>query len=141
MRFALQQVNNNCLSDISNLKLVAAELFEDPECIAWIDLSFNELVKVDDVSKAIKLCALKHCIVNRSLIGCWCLQVLLTFPNLQILYLHGNQIGDLKEIEKLARLTELKKLSLHGNPLENEKVNRHSSRKANYSNQRSHLKH
>ena len=51
-----------------------------------------------------------------------CFQILLTFPNLQILYLHGNQINDMKEVEKLAKISTLKKLSLHGNPVENEKV-------------------
>jgi len=50
------------------------------------------------------------------------LQIILDFPDLQILYLHGNAISDMKEVEKLTMLKNLKKLSLHGNPLENEKV-------------------
>jgi len=89
------KLNNNCLSEISELRTVASQLFADADEVAWLDLSFNELTKVDDI--------------------------LLTFPNLQILYLHGNQIGDMKEVEKLAKISTLKKLSLHGNPVENEK--------------------
>ncbi|XP_067949013.1 leucine-rich repeat-containing protein 51-like [Watersipora subatra] len=89
------KLNNNCLPQVSELKVVAEQLFEDCDNIAWIDLSFNELTKVDDI--------------------------LLHFPNLQILYLHGNQFTDMGEIEKLAKISSLKKLSLHGNPIENDK--------------------
>lgn len=35
---------------MSEIKEVASELFEDADNIAWIDLSFNELSKLDDVS-------------------------------------------------------------------------------------------
>lgn len=41
------------------------------------------------------------------------------FPNLKSLYLHVNYIRDLKEIEKLSGLNELRSLTIHGNPLEN----------------------
>jgi Leucine-rich repeat (LRR) protein len=48
--------------------------------------------------------------------------VVTEFENLQILYLHGNLIKDLKEIEKLNVMKSLRKLTLHGNPVENIKV-------------------
>lgn len=49
-------------------------------------------------------------------------QVLLKFEKLEILYLHGNAIKDIKEVNKLEDARSLRKLTLHGNELENEKV-------------------
>ena len=49
-------------------------------------------------------------------------QILLDFTNLEILYLHGNSIADIKEVDKLAGLRNLRKLTLHGNGIEKEKV-------------------
>ena len=46
------------------------------------------------------------------------LQALLQLPNLTMIYLHGNNIKRLKEVDKLVALTRLKSLSLHGNPIE-----------------------
>jgi len=48
------QLNNNCLSEIGDIKEVASGLFEDVDSVAWLDLSFNELTKVDDVSTCYK---------------------------------------------------------------------------------------
>lgn len=45
-------------------------------------------------------------------------QALLQLPNLKMLYLHGNNIGRLAEVDKLARLPSLRLLTLHGNPIE-----------------------
>jgi len=72
---------------------VAPVVFENPDAIGWIDLSFNQLTHID--------------------------AVLTSFENLKILYLHGNAIEDIKEVNKLAMLPRLMKLSLHGNPIEN----------------------
>ena len=44
--------------------------------------------------------------------------MLLQLPNLTILYLHGNNIRQASEVEKLSSLCRLKSLSLHGNPIE-----------------------
>jgi len=49
-------------------------------------------------------------------------KVLCDFPNLQILYLHGNLIADINEVDKLRTVKSVKKLALHGNPIENIKV-------------------
>lgn len=48
-------------------------------------------------------------------------QVLTTFFNLSVLYLHGNGIQRLGEVNKLAILPRLRSLTLHGNPIEEEK--------------------
>ncbi|XP_060064831.1 leucine-rich repeat-containing protein 51-like [Ylistrum balloti] len=87
--------NNNNLTDISGLKETLFAHNVEPLKVQWLDLSFNELTIIDPV--------------------------LLDLENLQILYLHGNQIKDLKEIEKLQRLKNLRRLTLHGNPVEKEK--------------------
>jgi len=89
------KLNNNELKDVNNLMSVAPVVFENPDAIGWIDLSFNQLTHID--------------------------AVLTSFENLKILYLHGNAIEDIKEVNKLAMLPRLMKLSLHGNPIENYK--------------------
>ncbi|XP_022328039.2 leucine-rich repeat-containing protein 51-like [Crassostrea virginica] len=89
------RLNNNSLQSIERLGEIINAKFESPKNIAWIDLSFNELTTVDPV--------------------------LLEFSELQILYLHGNQIADIKEVGKLSGLKKLRKLTLHGNPLEKAK--------------------
>ena len=43
---------------------------------------------------------------------------MLNFPNLTVLYLHGNSIFKLSEVDKLAKLSKLKSLALHGNDIE-----------------------
>lgn len=48
-------------------------------------------------------------------------QVLTTFFNLSVLYLHGNSIQRMGEVNKLAVLPRLRSLTLHGNPIEEEK--------------------
>jgi len=45
-------------------------------------------------------------------------KVLCQLPKLQILYYHGNAVSDLKEVETLSRIKTLMKLSLHGNPID-----------------------
>jgi Leucine-rich repeat (LRR) protein len=49
-------------------------------------------------------------------------QVLYEFENLEILYLHANHITNVKEVDKLGNFKKLKKLTLHGNEIEKEKV-------------------
>lgn len=44
-------------------------------------------------------------------------QVLLNYPSLRTINLHGNSIEKLMEIDKLAGLPNLKTVSLHGNPI------------------------
>ncbi|KAL5011992.1 hypothetical protein ScPMuIL_010543 [Solemya velum] len=89
------RLNNNTLTNLDSISTMAKDKFEKPSEIAWIDLSFNELKTIDPA--------------------------ILEFENLQILYLHGNQIAEIQEIEKLTSLHSLKKLTLHGNPMEDVK--------------------
>ncbi|KFO24002.1 leucine-rich repeat-containing protein 51 isoform X1 [Fukomys damarensis] len=88
-------LNNNVLSDLRDFNQVVSQLLEHPENLAWIDLSFNDLTSIDPV--------------------------LTTFFNLSVLYLHGNSIQRLGEVNKLAVLPRLRSLTLHGNPIEEEK--------------------
>ncbi|XP_025749885.1 leucine-rich repeat-containing protein 51 isoform X2 [Callorhinus ursinus] len=88
-------LNNNVLNDLRDFSHVVSLLLEHPENLAWIDLSFNDLTSIDPV--------------------------LTTFFNLSVLYLHGNSIQRLGEVNKLAVLPRLRSLTLHGNPIEEEK--------------------
>jgi Leucine-rich repeat (LRR) protein len=89
------KLNNNHFNELSGLMDCLSQIVLEPINISWIDLSFNDLQKIDPV-----LCE---------------------FPNLQILYLHGNSIGDIAEVDKLAGIPSLKKLAIHGNPMETTK--------------------
>lgn len=72
---------------------LAQKLLDDPSHLSWLDLSFNEIVQIaDDITH---------------------------FPNLKIFYLHGNNISDINDVVKLKKLSTLKSLTLHGNPIEN----------------------
>ncbi|KAM9659158.1 leucine-rich repeat-containing protein 51 isoform 1-T3 [Trichechus inunguis] len=88
-------LNNNVLNELRDFSQVVSQLLEHPENLAWIDLSFNDLTSIDPV--------------------------LTTFFNLSVLYLHGNSIQRLGEVDKLAVLPRLRSLTLHGNPMEEEK--------------------
>ncbi|CAC5361010.1 Leucine-rich repeat-containing protein 51 [Mytilus coruscus] len=89
------RLNNNSLTEVGPLMELVVTKFENPSLLAWLDLSFNELTNI-------------HPVITE-------------FENLQILYLHGNMIKDLKEIEKLSVMKSLRKLTFHGNPVENSK--------------------
>jgi len=87
------RLSNNNLSDTHGLYQLALDLVECPENIAWLDLSFND---IDEVTNDI-----------------------LEFSNLKMIYLHGNKISSLSDLQKLRSLPNLYSLTLHGNPLEN----------------------
>ncbi|KAF7236587.1 Leucine-rich repeat-containing protein 51 [Varanus komodoensis] len=89
------RLNNNTLNDLTDFPEIVAQLVEYPEEIYWIDLSFNDLPSIDPV--------------------------LTTYYNLHHLNLHGNSIQQLSEVDKLAVLPHLRSLTLHGNPIEEEK--------------------
>lgn len=74
---------------------VVSQLLGHLENLAWINLSFNDLTSIDPA--------------------------LTTFFKLCVLYLHGNSIQRLGEVNKLAVLPQLRSLTLHGNPTEEEK--------------------
>ncbi|ESO90673.1 hypothetical protein LOTGIDRAFT_87093, partial [Lottia gigantea] len=89
------RLNNNSLTEISLLPEIITNLFKDARSLGWLDLSFNDLTNIDPI-----LCQ---------------------FTGLEILYLHGNQITNISEMDKLQTLTNLRKLTLHGNTIENTK--------------------
>ena len=85
--------SNNKISEWSDLNETMGKLLENPcETVGWIDFSFNEMTTIDEC--------------------------LLQYRNLKILYLHGNCIEKLSEVDKLAALPHLQSLTLHGNPIE-----------------------
>jgi len=66
-------------------------LLPDPMQLTWLDLSCNQLTSIEPD--------------------------LLKFTNLQVLYLHGNQINRLHDVLTLSKLPKLQKATLHGNPI------------------------
>ncbi|XP_011502064.1 PREDICTED: leucine-rich repeat-containing protein 51-like [Ceratosolen solmsi marchali] len=85
-------LSNNSLTTLSRLGDLANKFLEKPSDLRWLDLAYNKICGVDED--------------------------LLKFQNLTILYLHGNEICDIKCILKLRDLRNLRTLTLHGNPIE-----------------------
>ena len=48
------------------------------------------------------------------------IQVLVDYQNIKMLYLHGNSVEKLEEVDKLAGLPNLISLTVHGNPIEDQ---------------------
>lgn len=87
------RLNNNMLGDWYGFSKTMVKLFLEPaRHLAWLDLAFNDLKTIDSA--------------------------ILDLPNLTTLYLHGNNLGRIAEVDKLSSLTWLKSLTLHGNPIE-----------------------
>ncbi|XP_050520298.1 leucine-rich repeat-containing protein 51-like [Daktulosphaira vitifoliae] len=82
-------LNNNNLSNLTGLKDIVYELIELPFYLYWLDVSFNEVTHINEE--------------------------IFHFVNLQILYLHGNNIKDMTEVSKLKKLLNLRSLTLYGN--------------------------
>ncbi|XP_031844364.1 leucine-rich repeat-containing protein 51 [Nomia melanderi] len=86
-------LSHNLLTSMDGFENLAYKLLDDPAHLSWLDLSFNEIKKIgDDITK---------------------------FPNLKIVYLHGNDISNINDVVKLKTLQNLRSLTLHGNPIEN----------------------
>jgi Leucine-rich repeat (LRR) protein len=64
--------------------------------IQWIDLSFNQLKKVDE-------------------------NLASHLPNVATMYLHANQVARYSDIRRLSCFTKIKSLTLYGNPVEEHK--------------------
>lgn len=89
------KLNNNKLDNLVGFEKVLDHFLYKPTNLKSLDLSMNQLETIDP--------ALTQC------------------GNLMMLYLHGNSINNLGEVEKLAELPTLMCLTLHGNPIEEEK--------------------
>ncbi|CAD5120469.1 DgyrCDS9036 [Dimorphilus gyrociliatus] len=90
------RLNNNLISKLNDFTTFLSHIIINPDQLTWIDLSCNELPEIP--------------------------LALGTINSLRILLLHGNQIKEIDEVDKLLNLPELHKLTLHGNPLETVKV-------------------
>jgi len=88
------KLNNNTLKSVDGLDIHLNKYIMYPQNMSWIDLSFNHLTNIDSV--------------------------LSSFINLRILYLHGNKINQIDEINILKPLKRLIKLTLHGNNIDME---------------------
>lgn len=85
-------LSNNLLSSMEDLQQLVDITLDKPEYLSWLDLSFNEISEIgEDIEK---------------------------FPNLKILYLHGNKISNIADTLRLRKLQSLRSLTLHGNPIE-----------------------
>lgn len=89
------RLNNNCLGGIRGLLPTLERLLVAPAQLAWLDLSFNRLTIIDPV--------------------------LTTLHALRSLQLHGNSIARLGDVDKLRVLPRLRRLTLHGNPMEEQR--------------------
>ncbi|XP_054663630.1 leucine-rich repeat-containing protein 51 [Grus americana] len=89
------RLNNNSLGGLGGLPPALEQLLVVPTQLRWLDLSFNRLTTIDPV--------------------------LTTLRALQSLQLHGNGIGSLAEVDKLGVLLRLRRLTLHGNPMEEQR--------------------
>mmetsp|Transcript_25442 Transcript_25442/g.37505 ORF Transcript_25442/g.37505 Transcript_25442/m.37505 type:complete len:185 (+) Transcript_25442:78-632(+) len=89
------RLGNNCISTVQYFSVAFTPLL-DTSNIMWLDLSFNQLEKIDESLSQL-------------------------FPNLTTLYLHANQISKLSTIKKLISFTQLRSLTLYGNPVEENK--------------------
>ena len=85
-------LSNNSLPSTTRLGDLTLRFLERPAELRWLDLAYNRLRTVDDE--------------------------ILGYERLTILYLHGNDIADMRSIVKLRTLKKLRSLTLHGNPIE-----------------------
>ncbi|XP_014070760.1 leucine-rich repeat-containing protein 51 [Salmo salar] len=92
------RLNNNIITDLSGFNNTVSAFLSEPSQLAWVDLSFNDISHIDPV--------------------------LVELKELRVLYLHGNSICNLSEVDKLGALPFLHTLTLHGNTMENEGSNR-----------------
>jgi len=86
------RLNNNLLTSLKDLPAALSEVLPKPERLCFIDLSFNQLVTIDSC--------------------------LLGYEHLKALYLHGNRIANLPQVDKLGNVRKIRSVTLNGNPLE-----------------------
>lgn len=89
------KLNNNSLSLLDDFQGVLSKILFTPSALTMLDLSFNIFKTID--------------------------KSILTLPNLATLYLHGNQIDKLAEVDKLQGIPTLRAVTLHGNEIEKAK--------------------
>ncbi|KAK5850849.1 hypothetical protein PBY51_001690 [Eleginops maclovinus] len=87
------RLSNNNIPDLVGLQYMLGYFLAQPSKLGWLDLSFNKITCIDPV-----LCELRE---------------------LRVLYLHGNAIWNLTEVDRLRELPYLHNITLHGNAIEN----------------------
>ncbi|XP_028817740.1 leucine-rich repeat-containing protein 51 [Denticeps clupeoides] len=87
------RLSNNNISELTGLINTVSVLLSQPAQLAWLDLSFNKISRIDPM--------------------------LTELQQLRVLYLHGNSIVRLCEVDKLGSLPFLHTITLHGNSVEN----------------------
>ncbi|XP_029372522.1 leucine-rich repeat-containing protein 51 [Echeneis naucrates] len=92
------RLNNNYITGLHDLQKTVCNFLAEPSQLAWLDLSFNRITHIDHV-----LCELHE---------------------LRVLYLHGNSIFILSEVDRLGLLPHLHTITLHGNVIEASKTYR-----------------
>lgn len=126
------RLSYNNITDLHDLHKPVSHFLAEPSQLAWLDLSFNKISHIDRVtflspwlvclhsgSPAFRLCCSKPAI-------CMFLfsQVLCELCELRVLYLHGNSIFILSEVDRLGVLPHLHTITLHGNVIETNKAYR-----------------
>ncbi|XP_030247200.1 leucine-rich repeat-containing protein 51 [Sparus aurata] len=86
------RLSNNDITELHDLQRPVRHFLAEPSLLAWLDLSFNKISHIDQV-----LCELRE---------------------LRVLYLHGNSIFILSEVDRLGVLPHLHTITLHGNVIE-----------------------
>ncbi|KAL1452695.1 hypothetical protein WDU94_006899 [Cyamophila willieti] len=88
------KMNNNSINSLTGLDEFVRKILVSPESLTWLDLSFNQLQKLDGT--------------------------LSSLPSLTILYLHGNELQSLSDVLKILQpLPKLTHLTLNGrNPFQ-----------------------
>ena len=89
------KLDNNLIENWDGFGEAMGSLLSDPRRLDFLDLSCNKVTEVG--------------------------APLAEYKSLTVLYLHGNQIANFKDLRALKQLTELRKLTLHGNPVEAKK--------------------
>lgn len=89
------KLSNNLFENWIGFEQFVGKILHNPSALYWLDLSFNFLYTID--------------------------REILKFSQLKILYLHGNAIHSISEVDKLSNLDYLQSLTLHGNAVEEEK--------------------
>lgn len=89
------KLDNNLIENWDGFGDAMSALLSDPQRLDFLDLSCNKVTEVG--------------------------APLAEFKSLTVLYLHGNSIANFKDLRVLKQLTELRKLTLHGNPVEAKK--------------------
>ncbi|TNN38794.1 Leucine-rich repeat-containing protein 51 [Liparis tanakae] len=97
--------SNNSFSNLAGLDYIWEHFMAEPWNIGWLDVSFNRITSIDPV---------------------FVLQLVCELHELRVLYLHGNAIWELSEVDKLRELQHLHSITLHGNAIAgNNKYRKH----------------